>query len=156
MSPASMSSSSRSSPKFSGKQKEGVFGAFGSEYEDEDDEDEEEDEEVSDDFMEGYDHKKNRKKKSLDRKRKMDPSMMEPFPELSDFLDSYREQYESVFDASSESWRIKNIWTHLLSFGLRFRIIDGFWTSDGGDDVSRGVARKRLRRYDFVHRVSDS
>ena len=57
--------------------------------------------------MEGYDHKKNRKKKSLDRKRKMDPSMMEPFPELSDFLDSYREQYESVFDASSESWRIK-------------------------------------------------
>ncbi|CAL6292780.1 unnamed protein product [Bathycoccus prasinos] len=99
-----MSPATSKSPKFSGKQKEGVFGAIGSEYEDEGDEDE--DEEVSDDFMEGYDHKKN-KKKSLDRKRKMDPSMMEPFPALSDFLDPYREHYESFFDASSEAWRIK-------------------------------------------------
>ena len=72
-----MSPATSKSPKFSGKQKEGVFGAIGSEYEDEGDEDE--DEEVSDDFMEGYDHKKN-KKKTLDRKRKMDPSTTEPFP----------------------------------------------------------------------------
>lgn len=99
-----MSPATSKSPKFSGKQKEGVFGAIGSEYEDEGDEDE--DEEVSDDFMEGYDHKKN-KKKSLDRKRKMDPSTTEPFPALSDFLDPYREHYESFFDASSEAWRIK-------------------------------------------------
>ena len=106
--------------------------------------------------MEGYDHKKNRKKKSLDRKRKMDPSMMEPFPELSDFLDSYREQYESVFDASSESWRIK-------TYGRICLVSDyvlGLSTGSGpawpvGAALLEEVAQ-RLRRYDFVHRVSDS
>jgi O-antigen biosynthesis protein len=107
----------RRSPRFSGKQREGVFPsvARAGEGGDDDDDDEYEDDEVSDDFMEGFDHKKNRN----DKKRKGGKKLMSSsssrkdrdeeilFPELADFLEPFREHYESFFEANSQAWRIK-------------------------------------------------